>query len=294
MSWEEARRENVWLRAMLMGPTGAGKTKAALEIATKLFDGSLPVLLADSEHKRSKLYADQYAFRRRDIHDDCSPEAYIRIVDDAEREYPGSVLIIDSISHEWVGPKGVLSEADRFGDWKTIRPRHNAFVERILDSQLHVIACCRSKMKYEVGEEEYQGRTRQVIRKLGLGPIQDDTIPYEFDVVGALDPVSHECTFSNRCEPLVDTTRSLVPGDEVAEILTRWLSEGDPPPPPPVADPEAVEELRSLLLLEGHSAEFIEERFEAARQQNRGELHPDYVEQRLAKARARVEGVAAE
>lgn len=287
IQFEDARRENVWLRMMLMAPTGGGKTKGALEIASKLFDGGLPIVVIDSEHGRSKLYADRYRFKRADLIDDQSPEAWVSAIDVAEKNYPGGILILDSASHEWMGTHGVLQQADRFGEWKTVRPKHNRFVERILASQMHVICCVRSKMKYEVGEEEVNGRTRQQIRKLGLGPIQSDDFPYEFDVVAAIDPSTHDATFSNRCEPLVDTTRTLIPGDEVAAILSSWLSEGDPPPEPEEADAKDVDALVALLKAEGLADDVIEQGFAAARTRNRGKLHPEFVAEKTEAAKLR-------
>lgn len=286
--WEDAKREKVWLRMLLMGPTGSGKTMAALEVATKLFDGSFQVVVGDSEHGRAKLYSDQYAFKWKGLERDFSPEAYIDLIDDAERRYPGGVLILDSISHEWMGANGVLQQADRFGDWKQIRPRHTSFIERILETQMHVIVTVRSKMKYEVETVEVNGRDKQVIRKLGLGPIQDDSLPYEFDVIGAVDPISHDVTFSNRCSQLVDLTLPCVPGDEVAAILSDWLSQGDPPVPPEAADPAELDRLVQMLLVEGHGPEKIEERLTVVRRQNRGVIPPQYVGEQIGKATKRL------
>lgn len=290
IEFKDARRENVWLRKLLIGATGAGKTKGALEVASNLFGGELQIVGVDSEHGRMKLYADAYRFKHHEMVDDFSPEAYIAAIDAAESAFPGGILLLDSISHEWMGKGGVLQLADRFGQWKDVRPRHTAFVERILETQMHVIACCRAKMKYDVTEEERDGGrgTRQVINKLGLGPIQDDQIAYEFDVVAHMDVASHLATFSNRCDPLVDTVRSLIPGTEVAEILTDWLSSGEPPAPVEAASDDAVQELVELLAAEGRPQAIIDEKFAVARRENRGKLHPEYVTKNIEAAKKRL------
>lgn len=281
------KRENVWLRMILLGPTGAGKSVAALEVSTKLFGGSLDVGFADTEHGRGKLYADRYRVKSYgQIEDDFSPEEYVKAVQSLYSDGCG-VIVLDSISHEWIGNNGVLQQADRFGEWKNVRPKHNSFVEALLSVPAHLIVTCRAKMKYEVSEEDVNGRTRQVIKKLGLGPVQSDDILYEFDVVGMVDASTHDVTFSNRCDPLVDTTRSLLPGDEVAGILTTWLSEGEPPVAPEEANPADIDELENLLLAEGLAAEVIEKGFAVGRQKNRGVLHPEWVAEKLAAARER-------
>lgn len=292
LSTEYARRENVWARIMLMGPAGAGKTLAALTIATNLLGGDLPITGADTERQRMKLYADQFAFFHEPIVGNYTPETFVSVIEAVEAARPGGVLIIDSFSHEWMGTNGVLQLVDKkFGNWKEVRPRHSALVDRIMAAEMHVICCVRSKMKYEVGEEEYvdrggQTKTRQQITKLGIGPVQDDAIIYEFDIVADIDARTHEATFSNRCAPLVDTTR-LIDAD-VAAIISRWLSEGDPPEAPETATDEAVAELRASLVKEGFAEEVIDERFAAARVQNRGRLHPDYVAEKLAESTKRL------
>lgn len=284
-------RENVWLRMMLLAPTGGGKTLGALEIASKLFDGALPVYGLDTEHGRMRLYLDRYKLAELfELEGNYAPEEYIKVIDIVEQEAPGAILLIDSISHEWMGAGGILPMADRFGDWKVVRPKHNAFIDRMMGAQLHIIVCCRAKMKWEVGEEERAGggKPKQTITKLGLGPVQSDDIIYEFDILGSIDVATHDCTFSNRCEPLVDKTFSLWPGDFVASTITEWLSEGEAPTPPEAAPKEAISELVTMLLDEGHTAERIEARFQEVRKLNRGVLPPAYIAEATEKAAARL------
>jgi hypothetical protein len=127
------------------------------------------------------------------------------------------------------------------------------------------------------------------VSKLGIGPVQDDSTIYEFDVVCDIDSATHLATFTNRCAPLVDTTRSLVPGDDVAEILTAWLSEGEPPVAPEAAGDAEVKELRESLLAEGIKTEVIDEKFAVARRENRGVLSPAYVTEQYGKSQQRLE-----
>jgi hypothetical protein len=283
------RRENVWLRMALIAPSGAGKTRGALEVATKMFGGTLPVVGIDTEHGRMKLYADRYRLAAySQLNDDHSPKAWEDAIRWAYAQAPGGVVVLDSFSHEWMGKGGVLQMVDRFGDWKNVRPQHSDLIDAMMSVPMHVIVCIRAKMKYGVEEVEEGSRTRQVISKLGIGPVQDDAIIYEFDVVGNIDAQTHECAFTNRCDPLVDSVRSLVPGDEVAGILTSWLSEGDPPPLPEAATDEAVAELVASLTEEGFSEKVIEQKFAERRAGNFGMLSPEYVAERLAESHERL------
>jgi hypothetical protein len=169
-------------------------------------------------------------------------------MDDLDRD-GCDVQILDSVTHEWNGKNGVLAQADKFGEWKTVRPKHNSFVERILSSQAHVIVCIRAKMKYAVSEEEdtrpNRSGTRQVIEKVGLGPVQDEQLLYEFDVVADVDVKTHEATFSNRCDPLVGQTHLAHPrhrgrGHPERLALARRATRG--------GVPKDVERLRELAL----------------------------------------------
>lgn len=294
---EETSRTHVWLRAFFMGPTGSGKSRGALELASKLFDGSLHTTLINTERGRERLYADRYKYSLINLAPDegksnFSPAAYIEALDLAEAKHPGGVIILDSVSHEWMGEGGILQQADRFGDWKKVRPLHNEWVERILACQCHVIACCRAKMKYGVEEKEEGGRKKQVISMLGVGPVQSDDLQYEFNLVAAFEQTTHEATFSGHVDPLIGITTQVVPGDEVASVLTAWLSEGDAPPEPEAASTEAIAELAALLALEGIPAETIEAGFATMRKLNRGVMHPDLVAEKLEAARKRAEDAA--
>lgn len=282
---EEAIREHLYLRAFFMGPTGSGKSLAALELASKLGDGSIPTTLINTEIGRGRLYADRYRYALIELTDDFGPEAYIHAVDLAEAKHPGATLVIDSSTHEWTGANGVLQQADRFGNWKTIRPLHERFVQRLLSYEGHVIATCRAKMKYDVSEEILDGgRKKQVITMLGVGPIQDGDLQYEFNLVARFDQDTHEATFSGHVDPLVGTTSAVVPADAVAKKLSAWLSEGTPPAAPPTAEQADVDDLVALLVEEGFAPEEIEAGFVVARRSNRGQLHPDFVMEKTTTA----------
>jgi hypothetical protein len=218
-----------------------------------------------------------------------SPEQFIKAINLAESRTPGSTLIIDSGSHEWMGKGGVLQEADRFGEWKTVRPRHAEWVERMMAYQGHLIVCVRAKMKYEVSEEERDGRKRQVITMLGVGPIQDGDLQYEFNLVGRFDQDTKDVTWSGHVDPLQGTVCNLADdADDVVAKLEKWLTEGDPVEPPEAATEENVAALVAILTEEGHKDDVIEERFAVARRKNRGALSPEYVAEQFKNAQERI------
>lgn len=233
MQFEEASRNQILLRMALVGPPGSGKSLGALTVARGVVDPGARIVGVDTEKGRLKLYADRFAFLHGDLRDH-SPEGYRDAVRDAALVAgTGGVVVLDSFSHEWME---VLTEADKFGDWKTLSPRHKDAVQAILDIECHLIVTMRAKVKYDVSEEDVPGRTkpRQVITRLGIGPVQREGVEYEFDIIGHLDS-EHVGHWTNRCEALVGKTMPI--DDEFVKIVVTWLDEGDPPPPPPPFDP---------------------------------------------------------
>ena len=65
---------------------------------------------------------------------------------------------IDSISHEWEGRGGIVYIADSmtgnsFANWAKITPRHNAFVDSMINCKKHLIATLRSKQDYVIADK---------------------------------------------------------------------------------------------------------------------------------------------
>lgn len=273
-----AVREQMLLREALIGPTGSGKTYAALRQAVEIASSIEKVFVVDSENERARLEVPTFGeFPHYPLpRAERNPAGYTAAMARAWT-LGAEVVILDSVSPEW---KAVLGEVDkRFGQWKDVRPKHDEWIESMIYAPGHLIVTMRAKMKYLVSEVQTGERTRQQIEPQGMGPIQDDNLPYEFDVVAYLDR-THMATFSNRCRPLDGKSMTM---DDAAPIVREWLAEGEKAKPPAAADPERVQVLRDLLARKRPelSAERIEGILGERRAQNRGELHPDYVEEQI-------------
>lgn len=222
MPLNPATRHQVLARAALVGPSGSGKTRGALDMASALiekYDGKIAGF--DTENGRMKQFADRFTFDHDDL-TDKSPEGYVRAL--GEAVHGGyRVVVFDSLSPEWFS---ILADADRFGDWRTVRPRHNDFVQALIDAPLHVIVTMRSKTKYLVEEYEDGNRTRQRVTRLGTAPQQSEGVEYEFDLFGMLDN-DHVADWYNRCDQLVGTRSTPL---EAAPVYIEWLETGDPIP----------------------------------------------------------------
>ncbi len=229
MKFERATKTQARLRMALMGPSGSGKTFSALSIGKHL--GS-KVAVIDTERGSASKYADEFEFDRLEL-ESFSPLTFIEAIS-AAKAGGYDVLIIDSLSHAWMGKGGSLEQHDKEVDrqktkntytaWRAVTRDHNALVEAILQYPGHVISTMRTKTAH-VQEKDDRGVT--VVRKVGMEPIQRDGMEYEFDVTADID-LNHTLTVAKtRCRAL-DGASINKPGQEIAEILTGWLSSGSP------------------------------------------------------------------
>ena len=204
MTFTKATRSpDQFLRMALMGVSKSGKTLSALRIATGIADAmnldrERVIAMIDTEHARSTLYADEFDYDVMRL-ESFAPRRFVDAIKSAaEEHYP--ILIVDSMSHEWMGPGGVLETVDALkekGDkvpWGKVTPLHNAFIDTLLDYPGHVIVTIRMKPKIELIEND--GKIAGV-RKLGIQPIQRDDVEYEFDVIGTLHLHDNSLTIEN-------------------------------------------------------------------------------------------------
>jgi Cdc6-like AAA superfamily ATPase len=237
--FRKATKHESRLRLALSGPSGSGKTYTALRIATALSD---KVAVIDTERGSASKYADEFEF---DVLEPESfhPQVYIDAIRNAEQD-GYEVLIIDSLSHAWVGKDGELELVDRvqqrsrssnsFAAWREVTPLHNALVDAMLTSRCHIIATMRAKTAYSMDQDE-RGKTQ--VRKLGMEPIMRDGIEYEFDVHAMMDMSNTMLVMKSRCKALTGAVIQH-PGADVAEILRDWLS-GEPVPEQTTSHPSS-------------------------------------------------------
>lgn len=247
-------------RIALMGPAGSGKTFTALELARHL---GRNVILIDTERGSASKYADEFEFSVIEL-DSFSPKTYTEAIRAAEAA-GADLIIIDSLSHAWIGKDGALEQVDRaasgsqggsrgnsFTAWKNVTPLHNELVDTILRARAHVIATLRTKTEYVI-EENAQGR--KVPRKVGLAAMQREGIDYEFDIAGLLDAENNMTITKTRCRTLAPNELIPKPGRDLAEKIKAWLSDGAPP-----AEETEIERLRRKVRQGLENIELSEQR----------------------------------
>lgn len=214
MQLKQSKRQNVKLRLGISGASGFGKTFSALKLAFGMTNDWTKIAVIDTENSSASLYSHLGNFNVLDLQEPYSPERYIEAIELCEKSEI-SVVIIDSITHEWQGTGGCLQIHEqlggRFQDWAKVTPRHQAFIDKILQSKCHIITTTRRKIDYslDVGSN---GRTQVV--KHGTKEITREGFEYEltvnFELINDqhLAKVSKDRTglFSNKPEFVISST----------------------------------------------------------------------------------------
>jgi DNA polymerase III delta prime subunit len=239
MAFQKATKHKMKLRCAIEGPPGSGKTYSALAIGRALVGENGRIALIDTERGSASKYSDDFNFDVVEL-DTFAPATFVEYIREAEAD-GYDLLIIDSLSHAWIGAEGMLEQVDKiakrkqyssnFPAWKDASPQERQLWDTMLGCNMHVIATLRTKTEYVIEEAVGRdGRRRSVPRKVGLAPIQREGLEYEFDVVAEMDMDHNFSVSKTRCKALTDQSFNR-PSHQVAEILHEWLGEGAPEKP---------------------------------------------------------------
>lgn len=184
---EDAEREGARLVLGIAGISGSGKTYTALQMAWGLANyNSQKVGLLCTENRRGRLYSDilvdgkgkVHKFKVIDMPPPYSPQRYIEAIK-AFADYGVEVIVIDSVSHEWEGQGGCEDIAHagspRNPKWNDAKREHKSFMNAMLQSPAHIIACLRAREKVKL--EKRDGKTEYVPQ--GVMAIQEKNFTFE-------------------------------------------------------------------------------------------------------------------
>jgi len=141
------------------------------------------IAIIDTENHSSELYAHLGPYNVISLEPPFNPEKFIEALRVCEHNLI-EVVIIDSMSHEWDGLGGILELHSTMGgnsytNWHKITPRHNSFIQQMLQAPFHVIGTIRAKQEYILVERN----GKKIPEKVGLKGIIREGQDYDFTVV---------------------------------------------------------------------------------------------------------------
>ena len=247
MELRQAQRKQAKIKLALQGPSGSGKTMSALLLASGMADWS-KIAIIDTENHSADLYAHLGEYNVLQLSKPFTPERYIKAIEVCENASM-EVIIIDSVSHEWEGSGGILDlhgamAGNSFTNWNKVTPRHNAFVQKILQSGAHIVATIRTKTDYTLTDKN----GKMVPEKVGLKGITRDGLDYEFTIVFDLD-IKHQAKASkDRTNLFMDKPEEMISAASGKKILN-WCNSGKglPEIKNEISKANTVEKLREIL-----------------------------------------------
>ncbi|QEL01094.1 AAA family ATPase [Olivibacter sp. LS-1] len=232
MEVRKAERRKSKIRLGLAGPSGSGKTMSALLIACGLAKGDWSkVVVIDTEEGSADLYEHLGEYNVLPLSAPFSPERYIEAIKACENAGM-EVIIIDSSSHEWSGVGGCLEineslarakyKGNSWSAWNETTPRHDKFVNAILQSKCHVIACARSKTETVMGDDKK-------VKKVGMKEIQREGWEYELTLSFNIDRETHTAIVSKDRTELFEGVDPFIVTKETGDKILKWCESGKEP-----------------------------------------------------------------
>lgn len=222
MNLRKSSKKQAKIKLALQGCAGSGKTYSALLLAYGLCGDWSKIAVIDSENGSADLYSNLGQYNVLPLQDLYTPEVYmegIKVCEDAGME----VIIIDSISQCWdtLLEYHANLQGNSFTNWQKITPRMNAFMQKILQSNSHVICTMRCKQEYVMNEKN----GKMVPEKVGLKAVMRDGIDYEFTIVFDIN-MKHQCITSKDRTSMFINRPDFVITEETGKEILDWCNDG--------------------------------------------------------------------
>lgn len=216
-----AERKKTTIKIALQGPAGSGKTMSALRLAYGLVGNWSKIVVIDTENGSADLYAHLGDYAVLPI-SDYSPENYVEAITYCEQQ-GFEAIICDSISPEWdyIIDAQSKTTGNSFTNWGKFTPRHNKFMQKILQSPCHLIATMRSKQDYVLVEKN----GRQVPEKVGMKATQRDGVDYEFTIAFDID-IKHNAHATKDRTSMFDVNLDFIITENTGAQIREWCETG--------------------------------------------------------------------
>ena len=237
-----AEREKEKAVIGFIGCSGSGKTVSALTVAYGMMKEAFPeaseeeiwskIGVVDTEHRRSKLYANLEIgdvqigkFLHIDFVPPYTTDRYQKAVQ-AMKRAGAEVIIIDSISHNWMGEGGIVEthgkmSGNSFQNWGKLAPETTQLIKTLTQNDVHILTTFRTKTEYVV---EANAEGKMAPRKVGTKPVQKEEMEYEFMLNFVID-IDHVASTSKDNTQMFEGHPQVITPD-VGRKLYQWLELG--------------------------------------------------------------------
>src|ERR1051325_3742446 len=231
-----AQRAGPHLLIQLYGPPRSGKTYTALRIARGMVGPKGKIGVLDTESGRARLYSDKVpgGVVVGELTPPYTPRRYLVAIEEF-LAYGVDILVVDSFSHCWEGPGGVLEMADqaeehgRKGLMKWLMPKrdYKKLISFLLSTRMHMILCSRAKQP--ILEAVVEGKKTLVTQP--WEPIQDKRLKYEMTIVVPMTLDGAYETEAGRLKApgdLAHLFRGELLDEETGAAIAEWVNGGKP------------------------------------------------------------------
>lgn len=222
MQLRQANRKKTKIKLAIEGCSGSGKTYSSLLLAYGITNDWSRIAVIDSESSSSDLYSALGTYNVLPLQAPYTPEKYIDAISVCENAGM-EVIILDSLSHVWdylleyhAGLQG-----NSFANWGKVTPRLNSLIQKILQSNCHIVACLRTKQDYILNEKN----GKLIPEKVGLKAVFKDGVEYEFSVVFDIDIKHYVTTSKDRTGMFMGKPEFTITPDTGKRIL-QWCNGG--------------------------------------------------------------------
>lgn len=224
MQLRQSERRKAKIKMALQGSAGSGKTYSSLLLAKGLTNGNLSkVAIIDTENGSADLYANLGNYNVLSLTPPFTPENYIKAIEVCENAGM-EVIILDSISQSWEELLDYHSSlaGNSFTNWAKVTPRQNAFIDKILQCNAHVIATMRTKQDYVLNQKD----GKFIPEKVGLKAVQRNDLDYEFTIVFDVDIKHFAVSSKDRTGLFMDKPEFKISA-ETGKMILDWCNEGE-------------------------------------------------------------------
>lgn len=210
----------------IASPSGFGKTYSALLLGYGITGVWEKIAVIDTENDSASLYSHLGPFKTLRLDAPYSPDRYIEAITACEKAGI-ELIIIDSITHIWKGTGGILqyqnSLGGRYQDWAKATPLYQKWLNKILQSQCHIITTNRKKQAYNLVTEGNKTK----VEKAGLDDEIRDGYEYEMTLAFEIINEKHMARASKDRTGLFVNLPEFVITPETGKMILNWCQSGE-------------------------------------------------------------------